>query len=145
MLIHEGLGLLTREQCLDHLRRGGVGRVGLTMHGLPVILPVNFVFVDGDVVFRTGEGTKLQAAAENTVVAFELDAYDDRNASGWSVLVVGNSSTVTDQRDVARFATYDIAPWADGGRASYVRVRPQLVSGRQIVTSNADDSPSKPS
>jgi uncharacterized protein len=145
MLIHEGLGLLTREQCLDHLRRGGVGRVGLTMHGLPVILPVNFVFVDGDVVFRTGEGTKLQAAAENTVVAFELDAYDDRNESGWSVLVVGHSSTVTDQRDVARLATYDIAPWADGGRASYVRVPPQLVSGRQIVTSSADASPSRAS
>jgi len=145
MLIHEGLGLLTREQCLDHLRRGGVGRVGLTMHGLPVILPVNFVFVDGDVVFRTSEGTKLQAAAENTVVAFELDAYDDRNASGWSVLVVGHSSTVTDRRDVARLVTYDIAPWADGGRASYVRVRPQLVSGRQIGTSRADGSPARPS
>ncbi len=65
MLIYEGLELLTREQCLDYLRRGGIGRVGLTMHGLPVILPVSFVFVDGDAVFRTGEGTKLHAAADN--------------------------------------------------------------------------------
>jgi uncharacterized protein len=136
MLIHDGLELLPREQCLDYLRRGGVGRVGLTMHGLPMILPVNFVFLGGDVVFRTGEGTKLHAAANNAVVAFEVDAYDDESESGSSVLVIGHSSPVTERAEVARLATDDVRAWPPGIRASYVRVRPELLSGRRIVASS---------
>jgi nitroimidazol reductase NimA-like FMN-containing flavoprotein (pyridoxamine 5'-phosphate oxidase superfamily) len=142
MLIHEGLELLTRDQCIGHLQRGGVGRVGLTMHGLPMILPVNFVFLDGDVIFRTGEGTKLHAAADNTVVAFEIDAYDEQSESGWSVLVIGHSSTVTDQADLTRLAADHLRAWPDGTRASYVRVRPELLSGRRLPESSPGSPPS---
>jgi nitroimidazol reductase NimA-like FMN-containing flavoprotein (pyridoxamine 5'-phosphate oxidase superfamily) len=64
MLTDEGLELLSEEECVDLLRTGGVGRVGVTIAGLPVILPVNYACVDGDVLFRTGEGTKLNAATQ---------------------------------------------------------------------------------
>ena len=134
MLTNEGLELLTEEECLDLLAAGGVGRVGATIAALPVIMPVNYAFVDGEILFRTGEGTKLSAATQRAVVAFEVDTYDAHSASGWSVLVVGRSSVVTDPLELARLDGYDITPWADGTRNNYVRVLPELITGRRITS-----------
>lgn len=50
---HPVLETLTHEQCEDHLLAGGVGRVVFSADRGPVALPVNFRFVDGQVVFRT--------------------------------------------------------------------------------------------
>jgi uncharacterized protein len=133
VLIDEGLELLTEEECVDLLEPGGVGRIGVTIAGLPVILPVNYAFVDGEVLFRTGEGTKLSAATQRAVVAFEVDAYDVASASGWSVLVIGRSSVVTDPMELARLDGYEITSWADGTRSNYVRLRPELLNGRRIA------------
>ncbi len=134
VLIDEGFELLTTEECLDLLAPGGVGRVGVTFAGLPVIMPVNYAYVDGEVVFRTGEGTKLNAATARAVVAFEVDAYDPGSAAGWSVLVIGRSSVVTDPTELAHLDDYEITPWAGGTRNNYVRLRPELITGRRITT-----------
>ena len=77
------------EECLALLATVPVGRVGVTMNALPVVLPVNFAVLDGDIVFRTVEGTRFHAAAAGTVVAFEVDSYDPDGASGWSVVGSG--------------------------------------------------------
>ena len=101
MLTNEGLDPLTDDECVELLQRGGVGRLGITIAGLPAIMPVNYALVDGDVVFRVGEGTQLSVATQGAVIAFEVDAYDAYDAydatssSGWSVLVIGRSSAVT--------------------------------------------------
>ena len=50
---------LTSEECLEHLEEVPVGRVALSVHALPVILPVNFVLDDGDVVFMTSSGNEV--------------------------------------------------------------------------------------
>src|SRR4051812_45755768 len=135
MLSNEGLELLTESQCTDLLGGrpvGSIGRVGVTMSGLPVILPVNFAFVGGDVVFRTSVGTKLDAATRNAVVAFEVDDYDGGARTGWSVLVVGRASLVDDDEREAS-ARLDVTPWANGERHNYVRVRPEMITGRRIL------------
>jgi hypothetical protein len=134
MLTNEGLELLTEEECVTLLAPGGVGRVGVTIAGLPVIMPVNYAYVDGEVVFRTGEGTKLNAATQRAVVAFEVDAFDAGSAAGWSVLVIGRSSVVTDPTELAHLDDYEITPWAGGLRNNYVRLRPELITGRRIST-----------
>jgi nitroimidazol reductase NimA-like FMN-containing flavoprotein (pyridoxamine 5'-phosphate oxidase superfamily) len=133
MLIDEGLEVLTEEQCLELLAGGPVGRVGVTMHGLPVIMPVNYALVDGDIIFRTSHGTKLQAATEHAVIAFEVDTHDAEGQSGWSVLAIGRSSSVTDEAEQAALDQYEITPWAGGERNTYVRLRPELISGRRIA------------
>src|ERR1044071_6519830 len=99
MLIDDGLELLTEAQCAELLASETVGRVGVTIHGLPVILPVNYAVFDGDIVFRTSEGTKLHAATERAIVAFEVDAHDAAAGLGWSVLVIGRSARVADADD----------------------------------------------
>lgn len=57
---------LTRAQCLELIATVPVGRIGVSIRALPVILPVNFVLVGENIVFRTIPGTKLDAAAANS-------------------------------------------------------------------------------
>lgn len=133
MLIDEGLELLSEEQCVELLERGGIGRVGVTIAGLPVITPVTFVLHDGGVVFRTGEGSKLRAASAGAVIAFEVDDYSPETKSGWSVLAVGRSTEMTDEGEIAAMNGSAPVPWADGDRVHYVRLEPEMLTGRRIV------------
>src|ERR687892_212669 len=96
MIVDEGLELLTEEQACALLATGEVGRVGITIGALPAIFPVNYRVIDGAVVFRTSPGSKMSAAAEGAVVAFEVDDYQLADRSGWSVLAVGPPEIVHD-------------------------------------------------
>lgn len=70
----------------------------MTSGGLPLILPVHYVYDDGVIMFRTGAGTKLRAAANGDVLAFEVDTYDAESGVGWSVMVLGRATVlVTEQ------------------------------------------------
>ena len=133
MLIDEGLELLTEEQCVELLAGGGIGRVGVTIAGLPVITPVTFVYYDGAVVFRTGEGSKLRAASAGAVVAFEIDEYSAETKTGWSVLAVGHSREIVDEEQIAEMNGTAPVPWADGERLHYVQLQPEMLTGRRIV------------
>ncbi|GIU87135.1 MAG: pyridoxamine 5'-phosphate oxidase [Acidimicrobiia bacterium] len=129
----DGLELLTEAECRSLLASGSIGRVGVTVGALPVILPVNYAFVDGTIVFRTAEGTKLRAAVDRAVIAFEVDDYDEVLQRGWSVLAVGHASEVAGEDDLATFRALGLAPWADGTRTHYVRLVPEVLTGRRIV------------
>ena len=132
-LIDEGLELLEEAEALALLAGGDIGRVGIPIGGLPAILPVNYGVVDGCILFRTGTGSKLAAAARGAMVAFEVDDYDRAARSGWSVLVIGPSEIVHDVDITFRVLDAAIEPWAGGIRTSIVRIRPELVSGRRLV------------
>jgi len=103
--------------------------------------------LDGDIVFRTGAGTKLDAALHNSVVAFEVDDVDPLYHGGWSVLVVGIADEVRDPASLQRAMALPLAPWAPGDRHHVVALRPEFVSGRRIVHgpvsggTNDDSSP----
>jgi nitroimidazol reductase NimA-like FMN-containing flavoprotein (pyridoxamine 5'-phosphate oxidase superfamily) len=132
-LIDNGLEILSPEQCHDLLRRNDLGRVAVTVAALPAIFPVNYALLDGDIVFRTGDGTKLRVAVEHAVVAFQIDHYDRSMASGWSVLAVGLAQEVTDPDELDRAARLGLRPFAAGDRSHFVRIRPEFLSGRRIV------------
>ncbi len=83
-----GLEVLNREECLRLLRHATLGRVAITSGALPQVLPVNFRLFGDRIVFRTGLGTKLDAATSNNVVAFEVD--------GPAVLLVLEGANGTD-------------------------------------------------
>lgn len=142
MLIHEGLELLDEEQCLSLLGHVHIGRVAVSLGALPAIFPVNFVLDGTSVVFRTGEGTKLAAAVDGAVIAFEADRFDALERSGWSVMAVGTASVVTDQEERDRMRRLPLAPWVDGRRDNFVRMPLELLSGRRIVHgSDGGDEP----
>ena len=133
MLVDEGLELLTEEESIELLAQAEVGRVGITMGALPAIFPVNYRWIDGTIVFRTSPGSKLSAALNNCVVAFEVDDYSATDRTGWSVLVVGRASVSHDLDTTLKVLAADLVPFADGHRTSIVRIEPGLISGRRIV------------
>jgi len=137
---------LDRDACLRKLGDRGIGRVAVSINALPAILPVNYAMLDGDVVFRTGPGTKLDAAAAGVVVAFEIDQADPYLHAGWSVLVVGVARPITDARARALASRLPLTPWADGDRDTFVRLDTMLVSGRELTYADvaAEASPGRP-
>ena len=125
-LTDNGLELLTPEQCHDLLPRAGVGRVGVTIAALPAIFPVNFALLGEDIVFLTGEGTKLRAATDRAVVAFEVDQFDLVAGWGWSVLAVGMATVITDPEELRLGPPLGPAA-ARAGRADLLRADPARV------------------
>ena len=97
-------------------------------------MPVNFVLVGESIVFRTIPGTKLDAAAANAVVAFQVDSYAPEGTSGWSVLVQGVCSEITDPADLLALADIRLRAWAfDVDVATkLVRIEPSFGSGRRL-------------
>ena len=123
---------LDRAECLELFRRAGIGRVVLSVKCIPVALPVNVCLVDGDVVFATDEGSKLNAAMRGTVVSVEVDDIDRIYHTGWSVLVTGVAELLTDPEDIARVLHLPVQPWAPGPHPFIVRVPSTVVTGRRI-------------
>jgi nitroimidazol reductase NimA-like FMN-containing flavoprotein (pyridoxamine 5'-phosphate oxidase superfamily) len=109
-----------------------VGRVGITDRAMPVILPVNYALLDGDVVFATETGTKLDSAVLRSIVAFEVDQVDEQAGTGWSVCVTGVAEEVVQDDQVERARGLDLQPMVPLRRKRYVRIRSDLISGRRI-------------
>jgi nitroimidazol reductase NimA-like FMN-containing flavoprotein (pyridoxamine 5'-phosphate oxidase superfamily) len=108
---HAGLETLPFDMCLRLLASVPIGRIGFYADGEVVLLPVNHAVDGQDVVFRTASGSKLTAAEEQDLVAFEADDYDLRTRSGWSVLVTGRAMVVYDEAEVSRLDRLGLRPW----------------------------------
>lgn len=130
-LVDEGLEFLTDEECHRLLNRAWIGRVGVSTAGVAVILPVRFAMVGDDVVFFTSHGLKLDAATAGKTMTFEVDSFDPRRGSGWSVLVVGTPELIS-RSDIYGRRAEMLHPAAPGQRDQLVRIRSDVVSGRRF-------------
>jgi nitroimidazol reductase NimA-like FMN-containing flavoprotein (pyridoxamine 5'-phosphate oxidase superfamily) len=127
-----GLEVLERDECLRLLTTATIGRVAITVGALPVVLPVNFRLVDERIVFRTSVGTKLDAATQNAIVAFEVDDIDPLSHSGWSVVTVGQAREVTDPTELVELASANIPRWARSRQDRTVEISTEMISGRRL-------------
>lgn len=127
------LEVLSDEECQRLLEGGVVGRVGVTVSAIPEILPVNYKLLDGDIVFRTGRGTKLHSATSGAPIAFEVDEADPVTLSGWSVLIVGFTEEVTDPEDIAHALAILPDGWVPHEHENVIRLTPSRISGRRIL------------
>ncbi|MHB1445634.1 MAG: pyridoxamine 5'-phosphate oxidase family protein [Acidimicrobiales bacterium] len=128
-LVEDGLELLSEEQCLELLGSAGVGRIGVSISALPVIFPVNYCLRQGAIFFRTAEGTKLDAAADRTIIAFEVDEVDPVEHSGWSVLVIGRSGPASESEGRDGTGPLPVAAWVPGQRHHLVKISIDMISG----------------
>lgn len=131
-LDHAGLEILSRDECLALLASVPIGRIGLSLSALPVVLPVNFAVCDDNVIIRTSEGSKFSAAITNAVVALEADHYDSLGHNGWSVLVQGSSRVVTDLAELERVRRLPLRPWANPDTDRFIAISTDVVSGRRV-------------
>ncbi len=136
-VVADGLEILSDEECHGLLEQERIGRVAITVHALPAVLPVNYRLLGDSILFFTAEGMKLRAATSNAVVCFEVDHFDVESETGWSVMVVGVASEVTDPRAIASARRLGVRPWARGNRPHLVRLGTEFVSGRRIVSGTA--------
>ncbi len=129
-----GLRELSSAECTRLLESQSRGRVAVVAHnGQPLIFPVNYVFADGVVVFKTAAGTKLALAAQS-LAAFEIDQWDETGDAGWSVLALGVAHEVTSTLDAAsaRLRRLAVRPAAPGEREHWVGLYVHEITGRSF-------------
>jgi hypothetical protein len=127
-------GGLSEQDCCRLLATRTLGRVGLTSGALPVIMPVEYVYEDGVITFRTEHDAKLRSAAHGDVLAFEVDAYDPITGQGWSVHVLGRATVLVEDCDVAPLPTLDDECPGEP-RRHCVRLHCEIVTGRRLASS----------
>jgi transcriptional regulator with XRE-family HTH domain len=128
---------LSRDECMQLVAPGGIGRFLFDEPGRgPVAVPVNFRMDGNDVIFRTTMEGSIADGLHGQPVSFDVDDLDDALGEGWSVLLTGTASVVTDSAGLDRAKALGIEPWAGGDRQTYVRIVVTQVTGRRIrVTS----------
>jgi nitroimidazol reductase NimA-like FMN-containing flavoprotein (pyridoxamine 5'-phosphate oxidase superfamily) len=127
-----GMDILTDEESWELLRTTTVGRLAVDVGGRPDIYPVNYLVDEGAIVFKTGAGTKLAAAALMHHVAFEIDGYLPTERSAWSVVVKGWADQVERMDDVFDAEELPLFPWAAHPKPNFVKITPHEVTGRRF-------------
>lgn len=129
----DGIIVLDEDTCAALLESTPIGRVAFNHKGRLSVFPVNYAWSDGNVVFRTITGEKLSAAREFSEVAFEVDEWDARSHSGWSVLVRGVAEPVTEWAEVEQLEQIDLVPWtSQEWRRMWIRIVPSEITGRRV-------------
>jgi len=126
---------LDRAVCQELLATKSVGRLALSPSGWgPVIRPVSYWFDEPSqsIVFRSYRGSKLTAILLSARAAFEVDDVDDAEGIAWSVIAEGVVEMVHAADEMARLAALPVTWWTPGEDASWVRIRPQQLSGRRL-------------
>ncbi|MEU6562731.1 pyridoxamine 5'-phosphate oxidase family protein [Nocardia nova] len=127
---------LDREEAIRLLAGADYGRVVFTRDALPAIRPVNhLVEDDGRIIIRTRLTSRLTTsvrAEQQVVVAYEADRIDPTEHTGWSVVVTGFATTITDPERIARYERL-LHPWADAAMDTVVEIEPTIVTGVRLV------------
>lgn len=125
--------ILDSEECWRLLGHTSVGRLAVVVDGQPDVYPVSFKLDGEDLLFRTGEGKKLQAMETNALVALEADSVSAEFGLAWSVVVKGRAV----QDDAAGPALNEtrrgLFPWQGVGKDHLIRIVPQSVTGRKFT------------
>ena len=126
----DGVTILSVHECWDLLKSVALGRLVTSVDGRPEIFPVNFVVQRRTVLFRTAEGTKLISAAINNHVVFEADDHDV--AEGWSVIVKGVARSLRTDEQIEEAERAGLLSWTAPAKTHYVRVIPEIITGRRF-------------
>ncbi len=122
-------------ECRELLAVHSVGRVAVDTPDGPAIVLVTYGYVDGAVVFRA-EPDVTPSFTDGEDVAFEVDLVDEALRVGWSVMLVGPASEVTDPGTIRRLAAGTRnEPWPGGDRTRWVRIEAERLSGRRVSLS----------
>jgi uncharacterized protein len=125
--------ILPDDECWSLLRDHKIGRLAIVIEGRPRIFPINYAAADNVLVFRTEPGAKLEHGPGSSA-CFEIDEYDPRDSTAWSVMVVGALEDITDADDERsrRLRRLPLEPAAPGTRLHWLALSAEEVSGRRF-------------
>jgi uncharacterized protein len=117
-----GRATLGRRECMRLLGTATVGRLGLTVRGLPWVVPVRFVFDGARILVDVGADAAIANAARDAVVAFETDDVDPTTHERWSVMATGFAREVH-----WSWSEGHVNPYRDGG--ALLAIDPEIMTG----------------
>lgn len=125
---------LTETECHDLLHETTLGRIAFVNAEGQQLIPVNFIYVDGLIYFRTAYSSMLSSLAQgHDDVAFGAEKSEDATHRGWNVTVRGSARRVEDRATINKIlGNLDLVPWAGGVRSTVIEVRPRFFAGRRI-------------
>src|SRR6202050_4945576 len=129
---------LDEVECLRLIAQGGIGRIAYQSRFGPAVLPVNYKWHDGAVVFRTAQHSSMDQDLQTGIaggdyqVAFEIDDIDTAGRQGWSVLIQGPAHYVAAGAERDADVEAGVEPWPGGEREQFVRIVPTRVTGRRV-------------
>lgn len=123
---------LDRAECLALLGTARIGQLVFTYQAMPDVLPVNVAMTDDVLLIPFADGSMIERAARNTVVAFHADKIDETTHLGWSVTVVGRSYELRPEE--VREDEREDRPrsWVPGPHDRILAVALERVTGRTL-------------
>ena len=140
------VGAVTRGEALSLLASVSLGRIVFTENAMPAVRPASHLVESDDIIARSHDGSAVVPAIlgrildgewdagpeRETVVAYEADDIDIDCKLGWSVVITGPATPVTDPGEIARYATV-LTPWTLAGEGQLIRVHAGIVTGYRLV------------
>lgn len=129
---------LDQAECLRLIAPGGIGRLVYAGRFDLTVLPVNYVFFNGAVLFRTAQDSPTDEDLRTGIshaeyrVAFEVDRFDASAREGWSVLLQGPAHHLDSAAEQAEAMNAGVEPWPGGVREHFIRITPARITGRRI-------------
>jgi len=122
------LEVLSPTECARLLAAERIGRIGITVNALPVIVPVRYVLDGDEILFRATRGSVLDAGTRHTVIAFEADGVEP-GVGAWSVMATGMARHLADDDGHEEIP---LPAWSSESDL-LVALTPQLISGRRLT------------
>jgi nitroimidazol reductase NimA-like FMN-containing flavoprotein (pyridoxamine 5'-phosphate oxidase superfamily) len=126
-----GLEILAPAECRSLVEGNEFGRLAFADANTVTVLPVTYTVVDDHLVIRTTSGSKMVAASDRRPAALEIDSFDERRHTGWSVLVRGRLDLVDGEAEVAALDASELHSWVRAG-GTYIRLSIDEVTGRRM-------------
>jgi hypothetical protein len=118
---------LDTTECYRLVATEPVGRLAWMGPNGPTIVPVNFTLDGESVHVRTAAYSSMARECDDSLVAFEVDAYDADSRLGWSVLMTGRARV-----GVVRHGAPAPEVWPVGAKAAQLTVEIDRISGRRV-------------
>jgi nitroimidazol reductase NimA-like FMN-containing flavoprotein (pyridoxamine 5'-phosphate oxidase superfamily) len=111
------------------------GRVAFVSDGRPTIRPLNHVVVDGQVIVHTRHTTAFARAVRGHAglrVAYHADEIERHSRLGWSVLVSGTATDITDDRRAERLGP-QVRSWMSHPLDTVIAIEPLEITGLRLT------------
>lgn len=125
-------------ECWARLRSQEYGRLAVTAEDGPMIYAINAVVDHSTLLFRTADGSKLDALRQDDRVAFEIDGFDADTSEAWSVVIRGVAQTITDASESVAAVEVGLTPWQSGSKPTFVRIIPDSIAGVRFTRTDTD-------
>jgi nitroimidazol reductase NimA-like FMN-containing flavoprotein (pyridoxamine 5'-phosphate oxidase superfamily) len=123
---------LSDEESLELLATKTFGRLVVRRKDDMDLFPLNYLVHEGEIYFRTAEGSKLFSLTLNNDVLFEADNVDADSQEAWSVVVKGTARTLSSNAEIEAADQLPLKPWLPTLKYNYVVVSPNEISGRKF-------------